>query len=128
MAVWRGIREIVSLIAHCQLDWPAALAGDAPDIVAAGNVCLEIEVFAVNGPAKSEHGTRIVESINVQRTISRAGRARDGIARQFRGGGGKPTLLPEENAEKLKRPIKTSYGARLLAQSFLAKKLLHFFR
>src|SRR2546428_11551681 len=101
MAVWRGIREIVSLIAHCQLDWPAALAGDAPDIVAAGNVCLEIEVFAVNGPAKSEHGTRIVESINVQRTISRAGRARDGIARQFRGGWWESCYYPAEKGEKM---------------------------
>ena len=55
VAVGRGIREIVSLVAYCQLDWPAALAGDAPDIVAAGNVRLEIEVLAVNGPAKSEH-------------------------------------------------------------------------
>ena len=115
MAVWRGIREIVSLIAHCQLDWPAALAGDAPDIVAAGNVCLEIEVFAVNGPAKSEHGTRIVESINVQRTISRAGRARDRIARQFRGGCGNRLYHPEETAEQLNSAVKSSVGARLLA-------------
>src|SRR5439155_25341699 len=84
VAVGRGIREIVSLVAYCQLDWPAALAEDAPDIVSAGNVCLEIEVLAVNGPAKSEHRACIVESVNVQRTISRAGWAGDRVAGQFR--------------------------------------------
>src|SRR5207249_10442121 len=80
-----GIREIVSLIAHSQLDRPAALAGDAPDIVAAGNVRLEIDMLALNRPAKSEHRTRVIECVNVQGTISRAGRAGDRVAGQFRG-------------------------------------------
>src|SRR2546422_5514252 len=84
MAVWRGIREIVSLIAYCQLDRPAALAGDAPDIVAAGNVRLEIYVLAVNRPAKSKHGTRVIESVNIQRTVGWIGWASDGVAGQFR--------------------------------------------
>src|SRR2546422_8143647 len=98
MAVGRGIREIVSLVADCQLDRPAARTGDAPDVVAAGNVRLEIEMLAVNGPAKSEHGTRVVEGVNVQGTIRGAGRAGDRVAGQFRGGSGNH-LTREENGE-----------------------------
>jgi len=96
--VGRGIPEIVSLIADCKLDGPTARARDTPDIVSAGNIRLEIEMLTVNRPAKSEHGTRIVESVNIQRTISRAGRASDRVAGQFGSGGG-DHLIGEVNPE-----------------------------
>src|SRR5712664_874608 len=84
-AIGRRIREIISLVADCQLDRPAAGARNAPDVVAAGNVRLEIDMLTVNRPAKSEHGTRVVQSINVQRTVGWIGWASDRIAGQFRG-------------------------------------------
>src|SRR5713101_953924 len=83
-AVRRWVREIIPLIADRKLYRPAASAGDPPDIVPAGNVRLEIEMLTVNRPAKSEHGTRVIQSVNVQGTISRAGRASDRVAGQLR--------------------------------------------
>ena len=50
-AVWAGISEICLLLADCKLYGPTAGAWDAPDVVSAGDVCLEIEMLVVNRPA-----------------------------------------------------------------------------